>query len=215
MKINPESDATGGIASTMIRETKINPDSGATGVLTGVRTSVKLSSDLLICWTSCPKCVMCVAVPNPAVPTAPTREKASAVQLFASGKKHHQALHYLVTKPLPPTPTTTPPLLLSPQLAPPTATITPHTTSPGALRIASSSIFHLFTRSAARTAIVHKNLLSCTVYTSQSRTYAKSRKMPPKKAAVEEKVLLGRPGNSLKSGIVCSTTTITTSQPSR
>jgi obg-like ATPase 1 len=26
--------------------------------------------------------------------------------------------------------------------------------------------------------------------------------MPPKKAAVEEKILLGRPGNSLKSGIV-------------
>ena len=26
--------------------------------------------------------------------------------------------------------------------------------------------------------------------------------MPPKKAAVEEKVLLGRPGNNLKSGIV-------------
>lgn len=27
--------------------------------------------------------------------------------------------------------------------------------------------------------------------------------MPPKKAAVQEKVLLGRPGNNLKSGIVC------------
>ncbi len=27
--------------------------------------------------------------------------------------------------------------------------------------------------------------------------------MPPKKAAAEEKILLGRPGNSLKSGIVC------------
>jgi obg-like ATPase 1 len=28
--------------------------------------------------------------------------------------------------------------------------------------------------------------------------------MPPKKAAKEEKILLGRPGNNLKSGIVCS-----------
>lgn len=35
-----------------------------------------------------------------------------------------------------------------------------------------------------------------------SRHYAKSRKMPPKKAVVEEKIPLGRPGNSLKSGIV-------------
>lgn len=35
-----------------------------------------------------------------------------------------------------------------------------------------------------------------------SRHYAKSRKMPPKKAVVEEKIPLGRPGNNLKSGIV-------------
>lgn len=27
--------------------------------------------------------------------------------------------------------------------------------------------------------------------------------MPPKKAPVQEKVMLGRPGNNLKSGIVC------------
>ncbi len=32
--------------------------------------------------------------------------------------------------------------------------------------------------------------------------------MPPKKAAKEEKILLGRPGNSLKSGIVCRTPTL-------
>jgi hypothetical protein len=38
---------------------------------------------------------------------------------------------------------------------------------------------------------------------SQRRSYAK-RKMPPKKAVKEEKVLLGRPGNNLKSGIVCT-----------
>lgn len=29
--------------------------------------------------------------------------------------------------------------------------------------------------------------------------------MPPKKVVKEEKVLLGRPGNNLKSGIVCET----------
>lgn len=34
------------------------------------------------------------------------------------------------------------------------------------------------------------------------RTYAK-RRMPPKKVVKEEKILLGRPGNNLKSGIVC------------
>jgi obg-like ATPase 1 len=28
--------------------------------------------------------------------------------------------------------------------------------------------------------------------------------MPPKKAVKEEKILLGRPGNNLKSGIVCT-----------
>lgn len=40
------------------------------------------------------------------------------------------------------------------------------------------------------------------------RTYASKskKKMPPKKAVKEEKILLGRPGNNLKSGIVCSTT---------
>lgn len=38
-------------------------------------------------------------------------------------------------------------------------------------------------------------------YTS-SRHYAKSRKMPPKKTVVVEKLPLGRPGNSLTSGIV-------------
>lgn len=43
----------------------------------------------------------------------------------------------------------------------------------------------------------HLPLLSCRFYSS------KKKKMPPKKAQVQEKVLLGRPGNSLKSGIVC------------
>lgn len=40
------------------------------------------------------------------------------------------------------------------------------------------------------------------VYLVQHRNYAKSRKMPPKKQVVEEKIPLGRPGNNLKSGIV-------------
>jgi hypothetical protein len=41
--------------------------------------------------------------------------------------------------------------------------------------------------------------LSLRLYSSKK----KSKKMPPKKAPVQEKVLLGRPGNNLKSGIVC------------
>jgi hypothetical protein len=44
----------------------------------------------------------------------------------------------------------------------------------------------------------------CITFTTV-RTYAsapKKKNMPPKKAVKEEKVLLGRPGNSLKSGIV-------------
>ena len=40
------------------------------------------------------------------------------------------------------------------------------------------------------------------VFFVQHRNYAKSRKMPPKKQVVEEKIPLGRPGNNLKSGIV-------------
>ena len=47
-------------------------------------------------------------------------------------------------------------------------------------------------------------VLDCTVsvlYLS-SRHYSKRRKMAPKKPVVEEKILLGRPGNNLKSGIV-------------
>ena len=40
----------------------------------------------------------------------------------------------------------------------------------------------------------------CRFYSSKKK---KSNKMPPKKAQVQEKVLLGRPGNNLKSGIVC------------
>ena len=41
--------------------------------------------------------------------------------------------------------------------------------------------------------------LPCRSYTTRK----KNKNMPPKKAPVQEKVLLGRPGNNLKSGIVC------------
>lgn len=62
-------------------------------------------------------------------------------------------------------------------------------------RAASSAALGLVPPSASR-------LVICI----QSRGYAKSRsKMAPKKPAVEEKIPLGRPGNSLKSGIVCCT----------
>jgi hypothetical protein len=43
-------------------------------------------------------------------------------------------------------------------------------------------------------------------YTSAQKRHAsrgKGRNMPPKKKEEEKKILLGRPGNSLKSGIVC------------
>jgi hypothetical protein len=76
------------------------------------------------------------------------------------------------------------------------------TSTLGASRIFSSFSIS-FQRSAARTATLNQSLLSCTVLFTTSRSYAKSRKMPPKKAVKEEKILLGRPGNSLKSGIVC------------
>lgn len=44
--------------------------------------------------------------------------------------------------------------------------------------------------------------LSRRCYSSKKKKASKA-KMPPKKAVVQEKVLLGRPGNNLKSGIVC------------
>jgi hypothetical protein len=45
---------------------------------------------------------------------------------------------------------------------------------------------------------VNTNLYSLSLV----RTYARGR-MPPKKVVKEEKIILGRPGNNLKSGIVC------------
>ena len=59
----------------------------------------------------------------------------------------------------------------------------------------SSTSFWQSTRSSLYTAVV---------FTSTTRSYStkKPKKMPPKKAVKEEKLLLGRPGNNLKSGIV-------------
>lgn len=72
----------------------------------------------------------------------------------------------------------------------------------GAQRIFSSFPL-ILQRSSARTATRNQSLLSCTVFITTTR--AKSgKRMPPKKAVKEEKILLGRPGNNLKSGIVCS-----------
>jgi hypothetical protein len=47
-------------------------------------------------------------------------------------------------------------------------------------------------------------VLDCTYIYLSARHYSKRRtpRMPPKKAKEEEKILLGRPGNNLKSGIV-------------
>jgi hypothetical protein len=59
--------------------------------------------------------------------------------------------------------------------------------------------------SAFRFHFQHPNFLypTCFPVFATIRFYAKSRrKMPPKKAVKEEKLLLGRPGNNLKSGIV-------------
>jgi hypothetical protein len=57
-------------------------------------------------------------------------------------------------------------------------------------------------------AVASRYLLASTAFslgttlTVRNRWYSKRRKMPPKKPVQEEKILLGRPGNSLKSGIV-------------
>ncbi|KAH3979793.1 hypothetical protein HBH98_173910 [Parastagonospora nodorum] len=89
----------------------------------------------------------------------------------------------------------------------------PHCKTPPAipLTFSFSSLIPTFCRPAASTAccdfptLLHPSSTRkfCISFTTV-RTYAsaKKKKMPPKKAVKEEKVLLGRPGNSLKSGIV-------------
>jgi hypothetical protein len=88
------------------------------------------------------------------------------------------------------------------------------TTSPFPFPLSFSSLIPFFRRSAASTAVD----FSSTFHHSTSapnfrfrvnavRTYAKGKRknMGPKKQVVQEKVLLGRPGNNLKSGIVSRT----------
>ena len=81
--------------------------------------------------------------------------------------------------------------------------ITTTTSNLGAQRIF-SSLSLILQRSTARTATQKQSLLSCTVLITTTRNYArgKGKRMPPKKPVKEEKILLGRPGNNLKSGIV-------------
>lgn len=79
---------------------------------------------------------------------------------------------------------------------------------PGAARVLTAPQAVAFPRFAARTlcapahSVFEPRAHFCLVFV---RRYAssKKKKMPPKKAPVEQKVLLGRPGNNLKSGIVC------------
>lgn len=77
--------------------------------------------------------------------------------------------------------------------------------APGTTRLLSAPQACAFSRLAARSLCApasEPRALFCLVF---SRGYAssKKKKMPPKKAQPEQKVLLGRPGNNLKSGIVC------------
>lgn len=67
-----------------------------------------------------------------------------------------------------------------------------------------SSVSRAFSPPAASSAFQTRRVLSCTFVLLSSRSYSKKKKMPPKKQAEPEKILLGRPGNSLKSGIVSS-----------
>lgn len=83
-------------------------------------------------------------------------------------------------------------------------------TVPSTILIFNSSP-RVFQRSAASTAI-GPSLKSQFIHPPQSlplirvRSFASRRgRMPPKKKEEEKKILLGRPGNSLKSGIVCRT----------
>ena len=67
------------------------------------------------------------------------------------------------------------------------------------------SLSRLLGPTAASSAFSLFPLLGCTAIHISTRSYSqrtKRNRMPPKKAVQEEKILLGRPGNNLKSGIV-------------
>lgn len=122
------------------------------------------------------KCAAPHSPPTPATPTTPRRRTA--------GSKKRQRVKQSERPP---------PSLTHPPLYYPS----PATTS---LLLLSRRCIrtHLF---APPTPFVHHSRKT-TVLLLFTRSYAKVRKMPPKKAAKEEKIMLGRPGNNLKSGIV-------------
>ena len=74
------------------------------------------------------------------------------------------------------------------------------------IKLLSRSLFHSFPNplypTAASPALRPTVVCRREDFKNTRRSYAKGRRMPPKKAVKEEKVLLGRPGNNLKSGIV-------------
>ena len=84
------------------------------------------------------------------------------------------------------------------------------TTTPFALTFSFTSVRHSAAGTAGRFSIfssctpdLFPNRVSFLILSRQGLTSSSKRKrMPPKKAVKEEKILLGRPGNSLKSGIV-------------
>ena len=84
-------------------------------------------------------------------------------------------------------------------------------TSPSIILVSFNSPLYRFQRSAASTAIGtllrSRPILNVPlIYLSSIRFFAsRKKKMPPKKKEEEKKILLGRPGNNLKSGIVCRT----------
>lgn len=61
-----------------------------------------------------------------------------------------------------------------------------------------------FTKGSPRAFAKQAGFCIATCSYQSTRAYASKKKMPPKKAVKEEKLLLGRPGNNLKSGIVCT-----------
>jgi hypothetical protein len=87
-------------------------------------------------------------------------------------------------------------------LGPSLQNTTPPTSS---LTFSFSSLIPTFYRPAASTVCSFSSVsrkLCITFIPARTYASAKKQKMPPKKAVKEEKVHLGRPGNSLKSGIV-------------
>jgi hypothetical protein len=90
----------------------------------------------------------------------------------------------------------------SPHKTPPTKPLTFSFSSliPTFYRPAASTVCTFYSSSSFYTPCARKLCISPTPVRSYAS--AKKKKMPPKKVVKEEKILLGRPGNSLTSGIV-------------